>query len=413
MKKACLLVLWAFLQAVPAAAAELRLTCPNGGETVCLGKPLRITWQATGVGQKVRLVLRRSGAGVVGEIAAGIDAAQLYYDWADAGALAGSRAEPGEGYLVRLVTLDGSLADTSNAPFSLKDCGGPGLRPGGKLPEAQIEPTFSRPDQPPFHFQPAPRLQVSELTYNHSNQCFEAWVKNAGHAPFVGHFHWQWITDCGVRDSTKDIPPDQSALLETGRGLYFPFACSAAPGACFVHASFAIDPYSLDGRHFAPSSLQGDFPQFARSQFLMAEARIHLEFLHGSRWVECSHEYVITAQDSFDYDPATRTATFFIGFPMRNCGSQEGRSDHDMNRKLYWDVFHSPSNTYEIWPQMISPGENYSASGVAPGQGILVERSISLKVRDGIYMLHVHEGSGPSGTQHCVISLRFADSLLP
>ena len=116
----------------------------------------------------------------------------------------------------------------------------------------------------------------------------------------------------------------------------------------------------------------------------MSNERILLRFLHGSRWVDCTHGDVITSEDAFDHDPATQTATFIVGFPIKNCGNQAGRSDHDHSQKLYWSVFHSPSNTYEIYANSLSHGEYYAQTPLEPGQGILLERSVSLKVRPGI-----------------------------
>lgn len=411
MKKAWVLVLWAFLQAVPAAAAELRLTCPNGGETVCLGRPLRITWLATAVSQKVRLVLRRSGSGVVGEIAANIDAAQQYYEWADAGALPGGRAEPGAGYLVRLVTMDGSLADTSNAPFSLQDCGGSGLQPGGQPPTLQIKPQFSRPDLPPLQIAHAPRLRITDFAYNYANACFECRVRNMGNAPFVGHVRWRWITDCGAREATQDIPDWDPLLPGDAQGVYHPFACVPNRGACSVHAAFSIEPFAMNGTAFERDQAEGDFPCYPRCQFLMADDRLLFMFLHGSRWVECAHEIVITANDAFDYDPDTRMATFTVGFPIKNCGNEAGREDAGHADTLTWQISHSPSNQ-NAGAGSVCGGGPCSSAPLAPGQGLLVERCITLKVQPGIYMLHVFSPPLSGGVLYCLVSIRFAEDLL-
>ena len=75
--------------------------------------------------------------------------------------------------------------------------------------------------------------------------------------------------------------------------------------------------------------------RFEGSQFLLADERIRLIFLHGAHWVNCAHEYVITSADAYDYDPQTKYATFFIGVPIRNCGDEAGTADHDHDNRLY------------------------------------------------------------------------------
>ena len=181
--------------------------------------------------------------------------------WAQAGQHAGGTAVEGTNYKIRLGTMDGTLADESDAAFALKICGESTLHPAGDLqvmkPDLQLNPA----DWPPLQIARVPKLQVSDLKYNYASKCFEAWVRNNGNAPFVGHFGWKWITDCGVREANKDIPPEQSALLENGPGLYFSFPCTPDLGACSVRASFAIDPFAMDGRHYEPSSMKKVLPE--------------------------------------------------------------------------------------------------------------------------------------------------------
>lgn len=413
MKKTWVLVFWALLQAIPTAAAELRLTSPNGGETVCLGRPLRITWQATAVSQRVRLVLRRSGAGAVGEIATNIDAAQQYYEWADAGALSAGRAEPGAGYLVRLATMDGTLADTSDAPFSLQDCGGSGLRPGGKPPEAQIAPTFSRPDLPTANLKKAPKLRITDLEYSYGQgqDQFMAWVKNVGAAAFIGTIRCTWTSPCGGYMETRTyVHADEWHDIDPQRGWPFILPCAMPRAVCAVHASCVIEPQGADGTNYGRSSVEGDFPCYFRSQFLLESRRLMFIFLNGSRWVDCGSQCVITARDAYDYDPGTGMATFTIAFPVRNCGTQAGRFSEYPNDSLRWSIFHTPSNT-DAGGGFVCQGP-CSSSPLEPGQGVLVERAVSLKVREGIYMLTIHSGPAQGGVLHGAISIRFAEDLL-
>jgi hypothetical protein len=411
MKKTWILVFWAFLQAVPAAAAELRLTSPNGGETVCLGRPLRITWQATGVGQRVRLVLRRSGAGAVGEIAANIDAAMLSYDWTDAGALAAGRATAGDGYLVRLVTLDGSLADTSDAPFSLRDCGGAVLRPGGEMPTAQAQAQFSRPDLPAAALKKTPKLRITDFEYSYGqgqNQ-FIAWVKSVGDAPFIGTIRVTWTSPCGGHQETRTYyHADEWHDVDPQRGWPFILPCTMPRAFCAVHASCTIEPTGADGTHYERLAAEEDFPCYSLSQFLLASRRLKFIFLNGSRWVECGSQCVITANDAYDYDPETGMATFTVGFPLRNCGTQAGRFSEYPGDALSWSMFHTPSNS-DAGGGFVCPNA-CSSSPVEPGQAILVERTVSLKVRAGLTMLNLHSGPLPGGVLHGAI--RFAEDLL-
>lgn len=413
MKKTCLVTAAIVLTAWVSFGAELRLVAPNGGEEICLGRPFRIVWAASGVNEKVKLQLIRSGGALVGQIVANLNAGDLSFSWPLAGNYNGGTAPEGANYKIRLVAMDGSgtLFDESDAAFSLKQCGASGLQPVSQVHEFKPKNSFDPTELSPADSQRAPKLQIRDFTYNYRMGFLEAWVKNVGNAPFVGHFRWQWVTECGIREANKDIPPSQSAILETSTGMPFHFECDPAPGACSMHASFSIEPMESDGTRLESSLLQKDFSCFEHSQFLMSERRLLLRFLHGSHWVNCSQQYVITDQDAFDYNPDTKIATFSVGFPVKNCGSLAGQSDHIDSQKLYWSVYHSPSNSYTLHPKTVSNGWSYSSSPLDPGQGILVERALSLPVRSGIYMLHVRFGSAPAN-ECCVIQLSFADNLI-
>lgn len=406
MKKTWVLVLWAFLQAVPAAAAELRLTCPNGGETVCLGRPLRITWLATAVSQKVRLVLRRSGSGVVGEIAANLNASDLSYNWPSAGRLSTGEAPEGTRYLIRLSTMDGTLGDTCDAPFALKKCAA-GVHPLDDLKVIQTKPKLARPSLPPREMQRQPKLIILGMAYNYSGNLVEARIRNIGNAPLIGHVLWQFVTECGVFQGSKDFTPGQASCLEDPAGYLMTAPCPPIFGACTMPTSFSIEPVAVDGTSYGRASIERNLPCYEQGKLLLESRRLKFIFLHGSRWVNCGSQCVITAADAYDYDPETGKATFTLGFPLKNCGAEAARNEGLYTTGLNWYVFHTPSN-------MITDNDSvpWPPAPVESGQGAFVENSISLKVRDGIYMLTVYVGSGEGQVTLCSIPIRFAEDLL-
>ncbi len=124
MKKVTVFMFLASCCAGSAFAAALTLVTPNGGE-LCLGRAFNITWTATGIpaGTRVKLVLFQ-GETRIGTIAEDLGVGASPYRWTvgrhDTGSVAaGSR------YRIRLRTMDNSLEDFDNTPFSIAAC--PGL----------------------------------------------------------------------------------------------------------------------------------------------------------------------------------------------------------------------------------------------------------------------------------------------
>ena len=103
--------------------ASLTLIQPNGGE-LCLGQdnyPIR--WTASGVTEKVKLVLFKDGVKVA-SIAENLEPGGSPYLW-KVGQYMGGTAAVGGGYKVRVRTMSNTLDDFSDAFFSLKECTSP------------------------------------------------------------------------------------------------------------------------------------------------------------------------------------------------------------------------------------------------------------------------------------------------
>ena len=102
-----------------ACGASLSLLQPNGGEELILGADYTIKWQASGTGQKIRLILIKSSGAFIGVIAGGLDAGNQAYSW-KVGNFQGGTAAPGNGYKIRVKTVDDSLVDVSDHEFAIK-----------------------------------------------------------------------------------------------------------------------------------------------------------------------------------------------------------------------------------------------------------------------------------------------------
>lgn len=127
MKKAFFLTVLFTLLAGSVFAASLKVLQPNGGEELRLGQAYQIKWTATDVGQKVKLVLMRHG-GKVGIIDDGLDAGSSPYNWTVGQYHAGT-ATAGEGYQIRVRTMDDEVQDFSDGFFSLMG----GAQPAGTI----------------------------------------------------------------------------------------------------------------------------------------------------------------------------------------------------------------------------------------------------------------------------------------
>jgi len=117
MKKLFVLAIAILILAGLARAGTLTLVKPNGGETWAPGSDRLILWTAAGISGNIKLVLYRNGARL-GRIAAGLSANAGSYPWI-AGQYEGGTAPEGAGYTIRVQTVDDSLNDSSDAPFTI------------------------------------------------------------------------------------------------------------------------------------------------------------------------------------------------------------------------------------------------------------------------------------------------------
>jgi len=118
MKKFLVLAIAILILAGLARAGTLTLVKPNGGETWAPGSDRLVLWTAAGISGNVKLILYRNGARL-GRIAAGLSANAGSYAWIT-GQYEGGTAPEGDGYTIRVQTVDDSLTDSSDAPFSIR-----------------------------------------------------------------------------------------------------------------------------------------------------------------------------------------------------------------------------------------------------------------------------------------------------
>jgi hypothetical protein len=118
MKKIGLALVFPVFAAAAAMGASLKIVSPNGGETLVIGAPAAIQWSATGISEKVRLILFKGGK-KFGIIADGLNASPSSYSWT-AGQYSGGTAAAGTDYQVRIRTLSDSHNDLSNNFFALQ-----------------------------------------------------------------------------------------------------------------------------------------------------------------------------------------------------------------------------------------------------------------------------------------------------
>ena len=388
-------------------ADTITVTSPNRGENWRKGSSRDITWTSSGIVMGTYKITLWQGTTNKGVIATGLPAAQHLFKWT-VGSVTGGSVPTGAGYKVKVELQAEPIADDSDVTFTI----------GLPLQATTLNPPHevTQLDRPPFEIMRIPKLEIRDLTYNYRQKCFEAWGKNTGNAPYVGRFRWEWFTDCGTRSGHKDIPPSQSAYLESPEGMHFSFDCNPPLRECSIFGIFSIAPVTMDGKRLKNAQVQKHVPRFEYNQFLLSEQRFMLRFLHGSTYVNKNQGYTITSNDAYDYDFATREASFVICFPVKNCGGTAGKGDHLWDEKLYWSVHHWPSNTHAVYPQYLSNrGANrqfYSDSPIEPGHGVFFARRLSLPVQSGRYEVRVHMGPTWQGHQICSIFLTFADNLI-
>ncbi len=144
MRRVSVFPILLLLLLVPLCGQTLRVTYPNGGETLKLGVSCTATWTGSGVTGNVRLLLFRENT-KVGAIASGLDVAVGRYSWTVGRLADGSTAEPGAGYRIRVVSGSGEegVSDFSDAPFTISPAAGaaPQLRivkpAGGKMVQGE------------------------------------------------------------------------------------------------------------------------------------------------------------------------------------------------------------------------------------------------------------------------------------
>ena len=117
MKKPVFCVVAALLFAASLPGAVLHLTKPNGGESLSLGSPYKISWTSSGITNPLKLALFLNGV-KIGDIVENLSPGTTSYDWT-VGNYTGGQAVPGGGFSIRVRTMDGSLVDNSDSPFAI------------------------------------------------------------------------------------------------------------------------------------------------------------------------------------------------------------------------------------------------------------------------------------------------------
>ncbi len=117
MERRFLLAAWIILSSLSLFGASVRVTSPNGGESVGIGSVQRITWEATDISQQFRIVLMNSGGSRFGKIAEYLPSDRRSYEWSVPETLAGNAPE-GQ-YRIRVTTMDGETHDDSDADFTI------------------------------------------------------------------------------------------------------------------------------------------------------------------------------------------------------------------------------------------------------------------------------------------------------
>ena len=93
------------------------LNKPNGGESWNRNSQRVITWNAIGCQGNLKITLWQNG-GPIGTIADGVNPAAGSYSWV-VGTYSGGVAPLGNGYTIKIEDNGSTLADESNAPFSI------------------------------------------------------------------------------------------------------------------------------------------------------------------------------------------------------------------------------------------------------------------------------------------------------
>lgn len=100
------------------AQSQLRITSPNGGEVWPWYHFRAITWTNGSYTGNVKLVLFKNGV-KLGNIVVDIPANSSPFNWG-VGNYIGGGARSGEGYSIRVISMDGVQRDESNGPFAIQ-----------------------------------------------------------------------------------------------------------------------------------------------------------------------------------------------------------------------------------------------------------------------------------------------------
>jgi hypothetical protein len=98
-------------------AATLHVTKPNNGEPLKLGTPFTITWTSAGITSSLKLVLLHNGT-KVDNIIENMPANTTSFGWT-VGNYIGGTAVPGDGYSIRVRTMDNATTDDSDDSFTI------------------------------------------------------------------------------------------------------------------------------------------------------------------------------------------------------------------------------------------------------------------------------------------------------
>jgi hypothetical protein len=100
------------------AQSQLRITSPNGGEVWPWHHFMAITWTNGSYTGNVKLVLFKNGV-KLGNIVTDIPANSSPFNW-EVGNYIGGAERSGEGYSIRVISMDGVQRDESNGPFAIQ-----------------------------------------------------------------------------------------------------------------------------------------------------------------------------------------------------------------------------------------------------------------------------------------------------
>ncbi len=128
MKRTCTMIAAMLILLAPLAAQRITVVSPNGGETlVKWDLPFPITWTATDVSQKVKIILLKRNGDRFGVIAEDLQPDSSPYRWL-VGRTGRDEVPVGE-YEIRVATMDGTTKDNSDRTFSIVENTIPGTEP--------------------------------------------------------------------------------------------------------------------------------------------------------------------------------------------------------------------------------------------------------------------------------------------